>query len=1452
MQKAHKDLLRSLIADLRHTLDGAWNDTDNSPQSAPIRGDLDRELERLGIGPDGAITPLDALPNPSPAEKRAHHSAEAQLTGLSKTERAATRTEIVERAAYTWINRLLALRALEARGLMEETLRANPAYEGVSEAIYLLRYEAPQRTGGADGGWWTVLEDACTAQARRLPGIFDWNDPNAALRPSTPALLHCLQAVGRPELDPVFADPDAISWAYQFYQEEAKKRVYAKLGRGGKVESRAEIAAATQLFTEPYMVKWLLQNSLGRSYHEAYPDSALPAGWDYYIDREKILADDEKIEEQDNKTNPSSHPITQSPSHLFTLDELTFLDPCTGSGHFQREAFDMLFAMYGEQQPEMDARSIADRILSHHLHGIDIDPRAVQLAGVTLVLRAWEAVGSSDYTPPPLNLAATPAHLDPGALERHLQRHPEDRLYRPILEGVFAALAQAPILGSLLKPDEHLDAAIQTFRSERKGGQTGLLAEDDGANRLLAELARHDPAELKKLLLERIARSFARESSASDVAAQLLGREAGEGLHLLALLDRRYAVVATNPPYMGSKNMDTPLRKYVESHYTAGKRDLYAAFILRCLELTRRDGRVAMITQQSWMFLKSFADLRALPEEKLAGARQKGEFTGLLRETALEGLAHLGEHAFEESAAAGAFAAMFTLGKRAPDGAHRMVAFRLIGMRTPIEKEMSLKTIGGHWNQDICSTQQQTQLTSIPDSPIAYWLPSKLIDAFSSSSPVSSRGFMGWGVSSSDNTRFLRWFWECSSGRRWLRHTKGGGYSRWSGSVNHLVDWDCEGVKLKTFILERYPYLGTNYEIKIRPYTFGMWGWSYSSMARGCLGVRILRPDQTTNAKSPTIFVPDQDDILGAILNSRIVSYILRAISSSVNIDEGYVGTIPLPVNPYSSTFTPITQICIYLTDLLRSFKVTEYEYSANTVVRNPVETTGCLAVYLHAIEGYNESQVFANYGLDKADTDKVITETGIPAGWHPLIAGYDALPPLPPDLDLPPLPSEVLDSLAAHERIQPAADELARIAANLQSLYEAGPGAKADDLGLDDLAHQDEEGAESGAYIPIPTETFLEELSVKLQIHPISVYWLLEELRAAGVRCQPEELRLLGDRLTVLVLRLLGHRWPKQIEAGEPVPAWADRDGVIPLTPGTGEATLAERIRSRLRAEEGDLGAQRTEGLLHELTGRSLEEWLRRDFFKRHTSQFKKRPIAWHLASDPRAGGRKKSAQPAFECLLYYHATSGYAPLLERGGGGDILARLRTQYVERLLAPAQRELAQARRYANETAAAQANALIQELEDFARRLRQVEETGFACPELDASLADEALDRWAGDGVFPPASLGELHAQEAAWQVDINDGVRVNVTPVQAAGLLAGDVLAKKDVSKAIADRARWRSDERRWVRAGKLPRCGWLPESVPESPRWTELAPEREKERVRLEEKRAKVLAELGESNGEE
>lgn len=675
MLKRQKDLLRPLVSSLRAILAGS---TDSA--GAWQRGDLDRELERLGVAEDGRLAPYDVVRDPAsmPARLAAEAFIEAAVNGSKGSEaeqkRKLARAEVVERAAYTWINRLLALRAMETRGLIDETLRANPEYDRLSEALYALRHEAPARTSAADGGWWAVIDDACLAQAAALPGLFDPRDPAAALRPSVAALLRCVALVGGApqgytieEADAAFADPDAIGWCYQFYQEAAKARVYAKLGSGGKAATRSEIAAATQLFTEPYMVQWLLQNSLGRSYHEAYPDAQLPATWAYFI-----------------RNRPEGQEPTAHPRPLESLD---LIDPCCGSGHFLREAFDMFAAMYRERYPDMSATAIADRILERHLHGIDLDPRAAQLAALTLYLRAWELVraearrkrvrGLAIYLPPTLNIASTPTGLSTGALQRHLRRHPGDRVLKPLLEGVFAALEQADILGSLLRPAEHVDAAIKALQQPHTI-QMDFDADDATLRRTVTALANSDPSELKKQLLDRVAHSFAAEAGDDDVAARLFGREAEGGVRLLQLLDRKYAVVVTNPPYMGSSNMDTPLKKYVEQHYKAGKRDLYAAFILRCLALCRPHGRVAMITQQSWMFLRSFADLR-------------GGEAGLLRTSMIESLAHLGAGAFEEISGEVVQNAMFVLGNACPTSAHRIVAFRLVGLKSPQEKAKVLR-----------------------------------------------------------------------------------------------------------------------------------------------------------------------------------------------------------------------------------------------------------------------------------------------------------------------------------------------------------------------------------------------------------------------------------------------------------------------------------------------------------------------------------------------------------------------------------------------------------------------------------------------------------------------------------------------------------------------------------------------------------------------------------------
>lgn len=1402
MLKRHKDFLRSLVTELRHTLAG----------SSTARGDLDLELERLGVAPDGSTLPLDALPNPTLAERRARHVADAQLAALPPKERATARAELVERAAYSWINRLLALRAMEARELIEETLRANQDYDSISEALFVLRSSAPARTTGPDKGWWAVIEDACATQAAALPGLFDPADPAVALCPSAHALLRCVTLIGGglpgytpAEQDAAFADPDAIGWAYQFYQAEAKEQIYTKLGKGGKVSTRAEIAAATQLFTEPYMVQWLLQNSLGRSYHEAYPDSNLPATWAYYITPEK-----------------------REPAAPGGLAGLTLLDPCMGSGHFLRAAFDMFAAIYREQYPAWTATQIADAILTHHLHGIDIDPRAAQLTALTLYLRAWEGVrderrarrhpGAGQYRPPTMNLATTPSGLTTGALDRHLRRHPEDAMFRPLLEGIFAALEQATILGSLLHPGEHLDQAIADFQKPRTM-QMDFDPDEMALRRSLHDLARTDPAELRRVLFERVARSFAAEAGDTDVAAALFGREAEQGVRLLQLLDHRYAVVVTNPPYMGSKNMDAPLKRYVEHHYLSGKRDLYAAFILRCLELCQPGGRVAMVTQQSWMFLGSFADLRAVPEERILDVRKKGGFLGLLRETAIESLAHLGEYAFEEVSAAGAFAALFIIQKQAPIRQHQMMTLRLVGLKSPEEKATVLEKVKYTQSNKILTLPKQIDFIAIPDSPVVYYLGPGILALLTQSQRLRDVAEIKQGLATADDNRFLRYTWEIlTTSNRWPTFTKGGGYSKWFGLNWYHTDWEHNGARLTVF--ER--------SVIRNPTSYFCSGWSYSLICRGSLSLRHFDIPGVIGHKGPGIYT--ESYAVPALAQSHVISFVLRAISPQLAFEINTVSLTPLPAITDES-FLKLSKVAERIKRSLVSLNPIERTY---TGFSSELMGQG-LASILHTVEGQIEQKVCRVYNLTESTIQTVIEDTGTPAGWFPLIGSYDTLPDLPPDLDLPPLPQEVYDYLAAHERIQPDARELARIKANLRALYEAGPGAKdvehEEAEGEEDDAGAEEAGTGSGARIPIPTETFLEELSVKLETHPISVYWLLEELRAAGARCRPEEQRLLEDRLSILVLRLLGHLWPRQIEAGEPVPPWANADGIIPLTAGTGEPALAERVRTRLRTEDGDLGAQRTEELLRELTGLGLDEWLRSRFFPRHVRQFKYRPIAWHLASTPTPGGKRKSSgrrAPAFECLLYYHAC-----------GGDVLARLRTGYVEPLLRAERARVEEARRANDDTAAALATERAHELETFADRLRAVADEGFACAELDTLLAQEPLDRWSGDGYLPPTSASALAQAERAWHVDLNDGVRVNIAPLQLEGLLAADVLKASDAKKAIADRARWRADERRWVRAGKLPRPGWVDPAVPESPAWTTLAPQRAAEAAKLAAKRA-------------
>ncbi len=656
-----KGTLKAITLELRRGLEGKYD-----AQGTWQPGDLERRLAAIGVRRDRPAVPVDELPHLAPEDRVARRVVDAFL--LSRAEagqnREAAIAEFVRDAAYTWANRLLALRCMEARGLIDEVILQKDAYGGRSLQHNRLAKKQPERCAGEDEGLFAVLVDEFSRRAVELPLLFDPRAPEVALRPSVASLKRCVALLSgtlavkgqEAATDEIFIAPDALGWTYQYWNTEEKDRVFENIRtkKGAKIEG-AEIIPATCIYTEPYMVKFLVQNSLGAIWMGMQPDSRLCESWEYYV-----------------------RDADRAPATGKAVSEITFLDPACGSGHFLIEAFDLFYAMYVEEGALTGPAEICASILERNLYGTDIDERAVQIAALALVMKAKEK--APDFVPRRVNLVATNIRLSAKGdhLDAFLARHPEDVPLKPALLTIFEGLAHADELGSLLRIDEPVERELRHLR-DQQGAQIDWLRPKTEAGWTA----------WKQNTIRRLLEHFGTDAEAADLATAFFGAAAEKGISLVDLLARRYDVVAANPPYMGSKNMDPVLKKYIERHFAPGKRDLYAAFILRCIELAEPRGRVAMVTQQSWMFLRSFADLRALDEEKQK--KTPRAFGGVLRDATIEVLAHLGEHAFQDSAAAGAFVSLFVLNRAEPPPDHRLTAFRLVGPKSPQEKDALLR-----------------------------------------------------------------------------------------------------------------------------------------------------------------------------------------------------------------------------------------------------------------------------------------------------------------------------------------------------------------------------------------------------------------------------------------------------------------------------------------------------------------------------------------------------------------------------------------------------------------------------------------------------------------------------------------------------------------------------------------------------------------------------------------
>ncbi len=1373
-----KKEVKSTVLALRGLLEGEFDPDTGEP--IPPGGDVARQIARYGI----LVNKPESLKSENAPEyltdeekkKRERISAaikrEVAIFGELSDKAALKRgmRAFVRQTSYTWINRLLGLRCMEARGLLKDdrgeldfVVTPSDDYGGLPRRAWRIKGEDPAK-------WQTAklydlqceaIADACRQLTQEIKVLFDPEHDYGLIWPSGQALNTLLQKIQK--LDKVatpspFISPDFLGWVYQYFQTIEKNLVFEAASKKKKKIEKDDIIAATQIYTEHYMVEYLVQNSLGRLWMEMHPDSKLSAKWAYYV-----------------KPPEENPPVERE---LKKAIEIKLIDPAVGSGHFHLVSFDLLLDMYEEEienagkpgWPETpsveDKKDIPAAILEHNLFGIDIDARSIQLASLVLVMKARE----SGYEGPINHLNLVVANSAPFESEawyqfiQNLEKKGKHSVAR-VLANLGIQLKNLDEFGSLLRIEDEMQKIIQEEKkqwiAQAKAGmeQEYLFPEmtKPRQERLPFETAVTDETFFDRLgsVIQKELDKFyfkARQDGLAEEA--IMAADAERGFDFVRLNMQRYDVVYTNPPYMGSKNMGDSLKKFVASAYPSGKRDLYAAFILRCREMSKENGYVGMVTQQSWMFLLSFAKMR---EE-------------ILKETCIQTLAHLGPHAFSEISGEVVNAVLFTIKNinLSLHNSHRLCAFRLVAIQSPMAKAHVLKN---KQRQHLVKSQiKQKMLWCVPLFRFVYWVPETILELLSNDKRFETLVKAKQGMSTSDNERFLRFHWEVGNNKlRWFPYSKGGGYSKWDGLDFYCVDWEDDGRRIKA-----YPSSAIrNEDCYFKP------AWTYTKVASRSLGVRRSPKRWLFDAKGPALFLDEnvQYELLG-LLNTRPVSYLLRLLSPSMEFGEGHISEIPMPRKGISinSSLAEISRCCVVmkaalirLAPLERCFIPCQIPKSKEncflSTCQDQIEYHNMLCCVLHWLEGRLEQWSFDLFGLNRAERERILDDVGTPVGWHPLLSGYDAFPQLLPTL--PPVSEGSVAELATHDRIFPGSDELDVFKSRLRAFYIAGHGAKVEEE-QENSATEDKNNEESktivlGAHIPIPTETFIEELSQKLKINPISIYWLLREMRdKEGLTCPSELKRYAEDYVSVTLLRMLGYQWPRQVESGEPLPEWADNDGIIPLTGGLGEATLLDRIRKRFGADFGEEKEASIESEFANIVGKPLERWLEEDFFARHAKQFRNRPIAWHIVSDPsvvnhEAGpsgkgkkkGDKKKQKPAFSVMVHYHrfvdGDKGYGKLL----------LLKNKYLEKLMSQTRSELESLRGKGDDPKTfdriAELDRKLVELEDFRERLQRIQE--------GKDPESRIFVRWKSS-----------EEQPQGWRPDINDGVKRNIAPWERLGM----------------------------------------------------------------------------------
>lgn len=852
----------------------------------------------------------------------------AQANGGSKSKKQSRtrddfRHEAEKQAAYTLLNRLVLLRLMEEPGPTGKALRAPALIKGgwESRAYLDFRELAPGLVRDDESeGYALLLRLAFEDLAGDLPGLYG-PAGIADLIPIPAATLRAaVDALNVSELESCWGDDMTLGWVYQYWNDPEREAIDAKLNDGGKVEPH-ELASKTQLFTERYMVDWLLQNSLS----PMWLAMCKKHGWTPEVERDGVLrALEERRADWRAKREAGEVELTElMPLHSDaerrwayyvpqdisdaaaesapeSIRDLTLIDPAVGSGHFLVGALSLLFPLYQEEarhrgeanDERWSDQAIVERILEHNLSGIDIDPRAVQIAAASLWLKAHHL--SPEAKPERLNLVASNLRLaslpddDAALVELRSEIERETGIPADLTNSLVNALRGADHLGSLLKIDEALE---ETLRQHE--GELGKLKREQGGlfsgfkeKPERASLSREDA---RASLLALIERFLAKLSSGDDLGLRLRGEQLAAGVRFIRMLrEGSYDLVVANPPYLATKSLAQ--NSYLAKHYSEGKADLYAAFLLRGLELVREGGVSAMLTMRGWMFIKTYSALREIVFST-HGLRAIGDF---------------GQGAFEHLGASfvAPSASVIFRELSGPTVALKVDHYKS-GIQFSEEKRAATLCHEGRHDFD------PKALKIIPEWPLVYWWDEEMLRLYQSAPLIGEVSPGRAAQSTGDNPRFTRLVWEITrvTGQfaayptAWFPFINGGKGREWFEELREVANWAAWGLPVKSSKchktgVETCSLASEEYFARNRGVAFSMIGANFSA--------RVHRYPSIFGDMGSSIF---PDDLAGAVcaMNATRSRDILESLNPGVHFQVGDVNRLPLfPIEGSDAIFARI------------------------------------------------------------------------------------------------------------------------------------------------------------------------------------------------------------------------------------------------------------------------------------------------------------------------------------------------------------------------------------------------------------------------------------------------------------------------------------------------------------------------------------------------------------------